>query len=121
MDEHDSRRLHIGASRQLPGQFADGVSVALDGAKGERDQRLHLAHDLIKAAVAEARQAGSGTFRVSFKLGADAPAPLRNRRGQRGRLALTKIAHLGFEREERLCVTAVFEDSEVLKPAEGGA
>ena len=40
------------------------------------------------------------------------------RRGSRGRLALTRVAHRGFEREDRLCVTAVFEDAEVLKPAE---
>ena len=118
VDERGKRRLHIGASRQLPSGHAGGVSVSLDGTASAGDETLHLAHDLIKAAVAEARQAGNGAFRVSFKLGPDAPAPLRDRRGQRGRLALTKVAHLGFEREERLCVTAVFEDSEVLKPAE---
>ena len=118
VDERDSRRLHIGASQQLPARFADGASVALGGSSANGEETLHLAHDLIKAAVAEAKQAGNGAFRVRFDLGNDAPAPLRNRRGQRGRLALTKVAHLGFEREERLCVTAVFEDSEVLKPAE---
>ncbi|MXY51119.1 MAG: DEAD/DEAH box helicase [Gammaproteobacteria bacterium] len=118
VDERGNRRLHIGASRRLPGRFAEGASVALGGSSANGEETLHLAHDLIKAAVAEARQAGSGAFRVRFALGTDAPAPLRNRRGQRGRLALTKVAHLGFEREERLCVTAVFEDSEVLKPAE---
>ena len=118
VEERGDRRLHIGASRQLPVRLADGASVALGGSSANGEETLHLAHDLIKAAVAEARQAGSGAFRVRFELATDAPAPLSNRRGQRGRLALTKVAHLGFEREERLCVTAVFEDAEVLKPAE---
>ena len=43
---------------------------------------------------------------------------LRRRHGARGRLALTRTAHRGFEREDRLRVTAVFEDEEVLRPAE---
>ncbi len=118
VDARAGRRLHVGASRRLPARHAGGASVALDGSTANGDETLHLAHDLIKAAVAEARQAGSGAFRVRFDLGADAPGALATRRGQRGRLALTKVVHLGFEREERLCVTAVFEDSEVLKPAE---
>ena len=33
-------------------------------------------------------------------------------------LALTRIEHRGFEREDRLKVTAVFENAEVLRPAE---
>ena len=113
------RLLHIGASQQLPAPFSRGTSVALGGApRSASMDTLHLAHPLVKAAVAEARQSGSGTFRVRFELGADAPAPLVARRGSRGRLALTRIAHRGFEREDRLCVTAVFEDAEVLQPAE---
>ena len=119
-DERNGLRLlHIGASRHLPTPFSQGASVALGGAPtSEGMDTLHLAHPLIKAAVAEARQLGSGAFRVRFELGHGAPAALRARRGSRGRLALTRIAHRGFEREDRLCVTAVFEDAEVLKPAE---
>ena len=118
-DERNGLRLlHIGASRHLPTPFSQGASVALGGAPtSEGMDTLHLAHPLIKAAVAEARQLGSGAFRVRFELGHGAPAALRARRGSRGRLALTRIAHRGFEREDRLCVTAVFEDAEVLKPA----
>ena len=112
------RRLHIGASKRLPAAFSNGASVVLGSARPAQGvDTLHLAHPLIKAAVAEARRAGSGVFRVRFELGPDAPAALHDRRGSRGRLALTRIAHRGFEREERLCVTAVFEDAEVLKPA----
>ena len=118
-DERNGLRLlHIGASRHLPTPFSDGASVALGGARPSSGMdTLHLAHPLIKSAVAEARQAGSGTFRVRFELGPNAPAALQDRRGSRGRLALTCIAHRGFEREDRLCVTAVFEDADVLKPA----
>ena len=118
-DQRDGQRLlHIGASQQLPAPYSRGASVALgDPAKPGADT-LHLAHPLIKAAVDEARESGKGTFRVRFELGPDATAPLHARRGSRGRLALTRVAHRGFEREDRLCVTAVFEDAEVLKPAE---
>ncbi len=117
--ERDGQRLlHIGASRRLPAPLSEGVSVALGGQSPPSGMdRLHLAHPLIKAAVAEAREAGAAAFRVRFKLGPDAPGPLQDRRGNRGRLALTRIAHRGFEREDRLCVTVVFEDAAVLKPA----
>ena len=118
--QRDGRRiLHIGASRRLPPDLADGASLVLgagDTAVAGAEQ-LHLGHPLIAAAVREARGAGCGTFRVRFDLAADAPAALREHRGARGRLALTRVAHDGFEREERLCVTAVFENAEVLRPA----
>ncbi|MYE81587.1 MAG: DEAD/DEAH box helicase, partial [Gammaproteobacteria bacterium] len=117
-DERDELRVvHIGASARLPGTLAGGVSVAAGGATGNGIDTLHLSHPLIGAAVAEARAAGTD-FRVRFDLGPNAPPALRERRGRRGRLALTRIAHHGFEREDRLRVTAVFEDAEVLRPAE---
>ena len=119
-DERDGLQLlHIGNSPRLPTPFSRGASVALGSVpQSVGMETLHLAHPLIKAAVAEARRSGSGPFRVRFELGPDAPAPLHTRRGSRGRLALTRVAHRGFEREDRLCVTAVFEDAEVLRPAE---
>ena len=118
--ERDGRRVfHIGASRRLPASAAAGLTVALGPARDLADiESLHLAHPLIEAAVAEARHAGAGAFRVRFRLGTEAPEVLRRHHGARGRLALTRIAHRGFEREDRLHVTAVFEDEEVLRPAE---
>jgi hypothetical protein len=118
--QRDGRRLiHIGASRRLPAEVADGTTVALGTAHDLADvEPLYAAHPLIEAAVAEARHSGAGTFRVRFSLKADAPAALLARRGTRGRLALTKVLHRSFEREDRLIVTAVFEDAEVLRPAE---
>ena len=129
--ERGGRRvLHIGASRRLPALIAAGTTVALGSARDSAARSdgaarggvadigsLHLAHPLIEAAVAEARRAGAGAFRVRFHLGADAPEVLRRHRGVRGRLALTRIAYRGFEREDRLRSTAVFEDAEVLRPA----
>ncbi len=112
------RMFHIGAAQRLPAPYQGGVSVILGrGAVGEANS-LHLAHPLIQAAVADARKSGSGDFRVRFELGPDAPPTLQRRRGSRGRLALTRVAHEGFESEQRLRVTAVFEDAEVLRPAE---
>ncbi len=112
------RVIHVRASRSAP-PLADGVSVALGPARDLSDtESLHLAHPLVVAAVEEARAAGSGHFRVRFDLAADAPEALRRRRGRRGRLALTRVTNARFEREDRLFATAVFEDAEVLRPAE---
>ena len=117
--ERDGRRVfHIGASRCLPESAAAGLTVALGATRDLADiESLHLAHPLIEAAVADARRAGGGAFRIRFRLGTDAPEVLRQHRGARGRMALTRIAYRGFEREDRLHVTAVFEDEEVLRPA----
>ena len=113
------RVIHVRASRSLPGPLAAGAVVALGPARELGDtESLHLTHPLIVAAVEEARAAGSGAFRVRFDLAAGSPEALRRRRGQRGRLALTRVTNTRFEREDRLCVTAVFENSEVLRPAE---
>ena len=82
-----------------------------------RVDALHVAHPLVRAAIDDARQRGSGTFSVRFRLTAQAPEVLQQRRGARGRLALSRIAYRGFEREDRLVATAVFEDAAVLRPA----
>ena len=117
-DEHGGRRVvHIGACPRLPVALAGGVSVAVGGTQSNGLDTVHLSHPLIAAAVAEARGVGTD-FRVRFELGPNAPLALRERRGRRGRLALTRVVHHGFEREDRLRVTAVFEDAEVLRPAE---
>ena len=95
-DERDERRLvHIGASVHLPTALAGGMSVAVGGSTGNGIDTLHLSHPLIAAAVAEARDAGTD-YRVRFELGVTAPRALRERRGRRGRLALTRIAHRRF-------------------------
>ena len=118
--ERKGRRvIHVEASRSLPEPLAGGVSVALGPARELGDtESLHLAHPLVGAAVREARLAGSGGFRVRFELGAGAPGELLRQRGRRGRLALTRVTNARFEREDRLCVTAVFENADVLRPAE---
>ena len=117
---HDGRRMiRIPACDRLPGALSEGLSVTAGhaGALAEADA-LHVAHPLVRAAVDDARLQGSGTFSVRFRLTARAPEVLQRRRGARGRLALSRISYRGFEREDRLIATAVFEDSEVLRPAE---
>ncbi len=118
--ERNGRRvIHVRASKTAPPSLADGVSVALGPTRDLGDtESLHLAHPLVAAAVDEARTAGNGHFRVRFDLTADAPETLRRQRGRRGRLALTRVTNARFEREDRLFATAVFEDTEVLRPAE---
>ena len=117
--EREGRRvLHIAAHEALPAPFGDGVSVAAGASRRLDDvDSLHLAHPLVQAAVAEARSNG-GSYRVRFELGPRAPQALHRHRGSRGRLALTRLKYRGFEREDRLRATAVFEDAEVLRPAE---
>ena len=111
--------LHFDASNRLPAPFAEGGSVVLGGALGLAGaDPLHVGHPLVQAAVASAREDCAGQYRVRFRLDATAPKALRTRRGSRGRLALTRIRYEGFEPEERLRVTAVFDDAEVLRPAE---
>jgi len=117
---HKRRRLiRIPASERLPGALSEGLSVAAGHADAlEEFDALHLAHPLVRAAIDDARRRGSGTFSVRFLLTAQAPEVLERRRGSRGRLALSRISYRGFEREDRLVATAVFEDSAVLRPAE---
>lgn len=113
------RTITVLPSARLPESLSAGLTVALGAAHDlEEIESLHLAHPLIEAAVAEARDAGTGRFRLRFRLGSDAPKALTSRRGSRGRLALTKISHFGFEPEDRLRVTAVFENADVLRPAD---
>ncbi len=112
--------LHFGASTKLPKPFERGGTVVLGSNRGlaAGADQLHVGHPLIEAAVRSARGQCAGEFRVRFRLQPSAPGALRKHRGSRGRLALTRIRYDGFEPEERLRVTAVFEDAEVLRPAE---
>ena len=115
---HEGRRLiRIPASERLPDGLAEGLSVAAGQALAGVDA-LHVTHPLVRAAIDDARRRGSGTFSVRFRLAAQAPEVLQQRRGSRGRLALSRISYRGFEPEDRLVATAVFEDSAVLRPAE---
>lgn len=117
---HEGRRLiRIPACERLPGGLAEGLSVAAGHADAlDGVDALHVTHPLVRAAVADARRSGSGTFSVRFRLTAQAPEVLLRRRGARGRLALSRISYRGFEPEDRLVATAVFEDAAVLRPAE---
>jgi hypothetical protein len=118
-DRQGTPVIHIGASPALPASLRDGVSIIVGHAKGLADvDPVHLTHPLIEAAVEEARQEGTGSFRVRFAPGETASPQLRALRGVRGRLALTRVARRSFEREDRLIVTAVLEGAEVLRPAE---
>ena len=119
MTQHVSRkRLKIPASPRLPEPLSAGLTVAMGRAEGLQDgESLHVAHPLVLAALDEARASGQGTFSVRFRLTENAPEVLRDRSGARGRLALTRVSYRGFEREDRLVATAVFEDAEVLRPA----
>ena len=118
--KHVSRkRLKIPASPLLPEPLSAGLMVAMGRTEGLQDgESLHVAHPLVLAALDEARTAGRGSFSVQFRLTKDAPKALRDRNGARGRLALTRVSYRGFEREDRLVATALFEDSEVLRPAD---
>ena len=120
LSERGGRRfLRVTASPRLPPDLADGTNVAFGHAQDLADvEPLHVAHPLVSSAIAEARASGSGHFAVRFRLTPSAPEVLRGRRGERGRLALTRIECRGFESEDRFVATALFENQEVLRPAE---
>jgi adenine-specific DNA-methyltransferase len=118
-DRQGTPVIHIAASPALPTALRNGLSVVVGRAKDLAEvEPVHLTHPLIEAAVQEARQEGTGSFRVRFAPGETASQQLRALRGVRGRLALTRVARRSFEREDRLIVTAVLEGAEVLRPAE---
>jgi hypothetical protein len=113
----DRRVLRVFPSSGLPVDLADGFSVWVGHASDiEEGESLHPAHPLVLAAVAEARGAGQGSFVLRFRSREDSSEGLKERRGTRGRLALTRIEYRGFESEDRLVVTAVLEDAGVLRP-----
>ena len=118
--EREGRKaLHYGASPKLPKPLQGGGTVMIGGSRGLNGaDPLHVGHPLIEAAVQSARRQCAGQYRVCFRLQPSAPAALRKHRGSRGRLALTRIRYDGFEPEDRLRATAVFEDAEVLRPAD---
>ena len=118
--EREGRKaLHYGASPKLPKPLQGGGTVMIGGSRGLNGaDPLHVGHPLIEAAVQSARRQCTGQYRVCFRLQPSAPAALRKHRGSRGRLALTRIHYDGFEPEQRLRATAVFEDAEVLRPAD---
>jgi adenine-specific DNA-methyltransferase len=118
-DRQGTPVIHIGTSPALPAGLRNGVSVIVGQSKDLAEvEPVHLTHPLIEAAVQEARQEGTGSFRVRFMPGETASPQLRALRGVRGRVALTRVAWRSFEREDRLIVTAVLEGAEVLRPAE---
>ena len=119
VEKDRSRKIiSIPASHRLPAPLSEGFAVTIGHAEGlEEGESLHIAHPLVRAALDEARDAGQGSFSVRFRLTKNAPKALHDRSGARGRLALTRVSYRGFEREDRLVATAVFEDAEVLRPA----
>ncbi len=117
--QNGRRLIRIPPSERLPGTLAAGLSVSAGQAQALAEvDALHVAHPLVRAAIDDARRRGAGTFSVRFLLTTQAPDELKQRRGSRGRLALSRMSYRGFEREDRLIATAVFEDSAVLRPAE---
>ena len=117
--DNGRRVIEVPGSEALPALLAEGLRVGLGHSSSlEEMESLHGRHPLIKAALRESQHSGTGDFRLRFVLADDSSPVLKAHRGARGRLALTKVSYSGFESEDRLVVTAIFEDSEVLRPAE---
>ncbi|MEX1364762.1 MAG: SNF2-related protein [Nannocystaceae bacterium] len=115
-DDGAVRRFTIEAHRQLPEGFRDGAVVQVGpratDSRGDRVDRLHLGHALVRAAVHEARAATARPFVVEVDP-CEHPG-LAAHRGARGRLVLLKIAYEGFEPAETLRPVALMEDGSLL-------
>jgi len=104
-------RFEFQGSPLLPAGFEAGGTVAVGRAQHAEDaDPLHPGHPLVQAAVQEAREASQQRFRVSWNAGQGAPPQLAASKGRRGRLVLSRVRYDGFERVDRLLVTALFED-----------
>ena len=108
-------RLHIDPSPALPAPLRQGAVVGIGDSRALAGaDPLHLGHPLVQAAAAEARAASDGkTLRVRLRPaeGRAWPEPLAKLRGSRGRLAVTKVSHRGFEPVDRLLPAAWLEGS----------
>lgn len=111
-------RFAIAQGSGLPDGLDGGLTVISGPAEGDdRADFLHLGHPLLEAAVAEARRASDRPFQVRLELAEGAPAELRERRGQRGRLVVLKVRYSGFEPVDRLLPVAVMETTAEVLPA----
>src|SRR5579871_1270351 len=109
--EDGSVRFELDPSERLPEGWREGVKVTVGAAKDASGAApMHLGHELVRAAVDEARGATQKRFCVSWTLDASAPEQLRSAKGKRGRLVLTMARYEGFERVDRLLPIAVLED-----------
>ncbi len=109
----DHIRYNLMPSPDLPDGWQDGGSVVIGRAKDlDGSDPLHLGHPLVQAAVEEARTLASHRFQVAWKLGRSAPAELKQCKGKRGRLALSRVRYRGFERVDRLIATAIVDGAE---------
>lgn len=111
-------RFEIAASRRLPAELAEGLTVAVGHTAelGDADP-LYLGHPLLKAAVAEARAATDQRFYVEWR-GVGGHEFLKPWQDRRGRLVVLKVRYQGFEPVERLLPVAVLEGSGEILPAE---
>ena len=109
--------LRIAPCAALPDGLREGLTVAIGHVAGLGDaQPLHLGHPLVAAALAEARGASTGRFRVRVRVAADDDG-LGALRGRAGRLILARIRYAGFEASERLIpVVLLAGDAEPVAP-----
>ncbi|MEM6296248.1 MAG: SNF2-related protein [Myxococcota bacterium] len=88
--------VEVAADDRLPPALRGGVTVRVGSGTPEQGEPLHVGHALIRAALEESRRATVGQQRVCIdaqRLADDADA----KPGARGRLAVLRMHHLGFE------------------------
>jgi hypothetical protein len=108
-------RYKLSPSPHLPEGWQSGGAVVIGRTKDLDDSDpLHLGHPLVQAAVEEARTATARAIHVAWKLAKNAPPQLKQAKGKRGRLALSRARYHGFESVDRLMITAVLEGDEAL-------
>jgi adenine-specific DNA-methyltransferase len=100
--------LRIAACDALPEGLRDGIAVTIGHSGGLEDvDPLHPGHPLVAAALAEARDATGGPFRLRIHA-SDTP-DLRPLRGRAGHLILARVRYDGFEPCEKLLPLVLLE------------
>ena len=105
---------------RLPPSLSKGATFVVGRADNNSTVKsLHPGHDLIIAAVSEARTATNSVLTVKFlPTEGSLPALLVPLAGQRGKLFVTKVAHRGFERLDQIITVALLEGATDPLPSE---
>ncbi len=113
-------RYAISPSDRLPVSYRDGRRVRTGRPRDEPDvETLHLGHPLVRAAIDEAQRSTEAPAPIRWPVPPGGwPPELSPFAGARGRFALIKVGHEGFEPVDHILGAAVIEGRDQPLPAD---